>query len=177
MAPDLGHIPNRLFDMLADPVAAPASSTAAGTATAMAAALLSMALGRTKPPPFGSVAQARAIRRRAEGRVAQATLSYERARSALAADGDAANQIGATLPVLEGICTDAADVVGLAEKVMSAVDPDARADVAAAAHLAAGAGRAARALFDANRLRPSAEDVGEADTLTERAERLARGLA
>jgi hypothetical protein len=170
------HIPTALFDNLADPGSAPASSTAAGVANAMAASLLMMALERTKPAPFGTVAQARALRRRAEGRIAQATISYERARAAIASSGPITEPVSGTLPVLEGICADAADVIALAEEVMRAVDTAVRADIAAAAQLAAGAARAAQVMFLVNRVRTSTDDIPDSDTLSARADALARHL-
>jgi hypothetical protein len=170
-------IPTQWLDALADPGAAPAASTAAGLTTAMAAALLFMALERTKPPPFGSVAQARALRRRTDARVTQTMIAYERARTALLDPASAGSTlpIEATVPVLEGICEDAADVIALAEEVIAAVDHDSQADVAAAAHLAAGAARAIETLIVANRLHP--EVPGGVAQLTARAAQLTAMLS
>ena len=176
-----------LLDEIGAPTPVPGSGSVAAVVVALAAAVVAMAARISGPvweEAAGFAAQAETLRLRAT-RLAQLDAErYEQALSALAAPGDGRPELRdfalgravaqAAEPPVE-IVEAAFDVAVLAEEIARRGDPTVRADAAAAACVAAGAGRAAAELVAINlTARPGDERVNRMRRLADKAADAAR---
>jgi formiminotetrahydrofolate cyclodeaminase len=163
----------------------PASGVITGIVLGMAASLLSVAADRSRPVwpgAPGAVAQAEALRQRAQGLVQDNSQAYDFARAVLTGGAvppgtpeqrdwaiGRAVAAAADPPLALAGCAD--DLAHLALALAEHGSADVRADVAAAAQLAAGAAASAAHLVAVNLV------VGADETRTGQAERHARSAA
>jgi formiminotetrahydrofolate cyclodeaminase len=142
----------------------PASGVVTGIVVAMAASLLSVAADRSRaawPGAAGAVAQADALRRRANALTLSNTLAYDDARAALSGgvtlpgtheqrDWAIGRAVAAAADPPLALAGCANDVAQLARTLATHGAPEIRADVVAAGELAAGAAASAAHLVDVN---------------------------
>jgi formiminotetrahydrofolate cyclodeaminase len=166
---------NRLLDEIASGQPGPAAGAGSAAVVAVAAGVLAACAQASREcwlEAGGAIAQAEALRARAEPLAQADVRAFEEASLALhsseAGDGTIGVKLGRAAEVPLAIVRVGADVAALADEIGARCDAAVRADVAAACALAGGATRAAVHLVEVNLA------VTEGDPRLEEARSLAR---